>query len=98
MRYSHDFKVKVGNSVNTLQVNFDMKNVLNLFNSEWGVGKYMNSSLNSGRILKFEEVSTDGFPVYSTPSAVSGNTETWIPSYSVGQCWYAQIGIKYMFN
>ena len=98
MRYSHDFKVKVGNSINTLQLNFDMKNVLNLFNSNWGVGKYMNSSLNSGRILKFEEVSADGFPVYSTPSAVSGTTETWIPSYSVGQCWYAQIGIKYMFN
>ena len=97
-RYTHDFKVKVGNNTNTLQINFDFQNILNLFNSNWGVGKYMNSSLDSGRILKLEEIATDGVPVYSTPAAVSGSTETWIPSYSIGQCWYAQVGIKYMFN
>ncbi len=97
-RYTHDFKVKVGNNTNTLQINFDFQNILNLFNSNWGVGKYMNSSLDSGRILKLEEIATDGVPVYSTPAAVSGSTQTWIPSYSIGQCWYAQVGIKYMFN
>ncbi len=97
-RYSHDFKVKIGNTTNTLQLSVDIKNILNLFNSSWGVSKYMAPELNSGRILKYEGLSSDGYPVYSTPAAVSGSTQTWIPSRSIGQCWYAQVGIKYLFN
>ena len=97
-RYSHDFKVKVGNSTNTLQLNFDIQNLANLFNSSWGVSKTMNSALNSGRILKYEGVDGDGYPTFSTPAAVKDGIEKWTLSHGIGQCWYAQIGIKYMFN
>ena len=76
----------------------DVKNVLNFFNSSWGVSKYMNSSLNEGRILRYENTDADGYPVFSTPKAVNGNTKTWVPNHAIGQCWYASIGIKYMFN
>jgi hypothetical protein len=54
--YKHDFKVKAGNSTNTLQLSVDLKNVLNLFNSSWGVSKYMDPNMVEGRILKFEKV------------------------------------------
>ena len=50
--YKHDFKIKAGKSMNTLQLGFDIKNLMNLFNSSWGVSKYMNSKLNEGRILE----------------------------------------------
>ena len=96
--YKHDFKIKAGNSTNTLQLSLDVKNLLNLFNSSWGVSKYMNPKLNSGRILKFEHVDQDGYPVFSTPDAVSGNTQTFMHNPAIGQCWYASVGIKYMFN
>lgn len=96
--FAHDFKVKVGNSTNTLQLSFDVKNLLNLFNSSWGVSKYMNPALNSGRVLTCESINADGQPVFSTSKAVSGSTETWTYNHDLGQCWYAQIGIKYMFN
>ena len=96
--YKHDFKLNVGNTKHTLQLSFDMKNVLNFFNSSWGVAKYMNPSLNSGRILKFEGADSEGYATFSTPKAVSANTETWTRSHALGQCWYASIGIKYMFN
>ena len=96
--YKHDFKVKIGNSVNKLQLSFDLKNVLNIFNSSWGVSKYMNSDLNSGRILKFENVDPEGYPVFSTPAKVNGNVQTFTPNVAIGQCWYASVGIKYMFN
>jgi hypothetical protein len=96
--YKHDFQVKVANSVNTLQFSFDIKNLLNLFNSSWGVSKYMNPDLNSGRILQYEGVDADGYPTFSTPEAVSGSTQTWTYSTGIGQCWYASVGIKYMFN
>ena len=96
--YKHDFKVKIGQTVNKLQLSLDVKNVLNLFNSSWGVSKYMNSDLNSGRILKFENVDAEGYPVFSTPAKVNGNVQTFVPNVAIGQCWYASVGIKYMFN
>ena len=96
--YKHDFKVKIGQSVNKLQLSVDLKNILNLFSSRYGVSKYMNPDLNEGRILKFESVDAEGYPVFSTPAKVSGNTQTFVPNVSIGQCWYASVGIKYMFN
>ena len=96
--YKHDFKVKTGKSTNTLQLNVDFKNVLNLFNSNWGVSKYMNPDLAEGRILKYEGYDADGVATFSTSAAVNGNTQIWNNSISIGQCWYASVGIKYMFN
>ena len=58
----------------------------------------MNSKLNSGRILKYEGADAEGYAVFSTPSAVSGSTQTWGHNHAIGQCWYASVGIKYMFN
>ncbi len=96
--YKHDFKVKIGKSTNTLQLSLDVKNIANIFNSKWGVMKQMNPSLNSGRILKYESTDAEGYPVFSTPKAVTGSVQTFTPYTAVGQCWYASIGIKYMFN
>ncbi|MBR5568587.1 MAG: TonB-dependent receptor [Bacteroidales bacterium] len=96
--YKHDFKVKAGNSTNTLQLCIDVKNVLNLFNSNWGVSKYMNPALGEGRILKYEGYDQDGYATFSTPSAVNPDTQVWNKSIGIGQCWYASVGIKYMFN
>ena len=97
--YKHDFKVNVGNTKHTLQLSFDMKNVLNFFNSSWGVSKYLNPKIGDDpRILKYEGVDADGYATFSTPSSINANTETWTPSYTLGQCWYASVGIKYYFN
>lgn len=96
--YKHDFKVKIGNSVNRLQLSFDIKNLANIFSSRFGVSKYMNPDLNEGRILKYESTDSEGYPVFSTPKAVSGSTQTFVPNKAIGQCWYASVGIKYMFN
>ena len=97
-RYSHDFKVKVGKSTNTLQLNVDFQNIANLFNSSWGVSKYMNPDLKSGRILALDHVDKDGYPVFKTNANVKPGVETWHYSHSVSQCWSLQVGIKYMFN
>ena len=96
--YKHDFKVNIGKTTNILQLSADIKNIANLFNSSWGVSKAMNANLNSGRILKYEGADAEGYATFSTPSAVSGSTVTWSPVYAIGQCWYASVGIKYMFN
>ena len=105
--YKHDFKFKVGKSTNTIQLSVDVKNVMNLFNYNWGVMKQMNpefASSGNGRILKYELTDAEGYPVFSTPkdadgnSKINANTKTFVPVTTIGQCWYASVGIKYMFN
>ena len=97
--YKHDFCVNVGNTSNTLQLSFDIKNLMNLFNSSWGVAKYLNPEIGSdARILKYEGVDADGFATYSTPEAINGSTKTWVPNHAIGQCWYASVGVKYIFE
>ncbi len=96
--YKHDFKVRIGGSTNTLQLNLDIKNVLNLFNSKWGVMKVINPEITDARILKYEGADAEGYATFSTPEAVSGSLETFTPNYAIGQLWYASVGIKYMFN
>ncbi|MGV8962559.1 MAG: TonB-dependent receptor [Candidatus Saccharimonadaceae bacterium] len=97
--YKHDFVVNAGKTKNKLQLSLDIKNVMNLFNSSWGVAKYLNPAIGSeARILKYEGVDAEGVATFSTPSSINGDTQTFTPSYSLGQCWYASIGIKYIFN
>lgn len=98
--YKHDFVVNVGKTVNKLQLSLDIKNVMNLFNNDWGVAKYLNPEIGSreARILKYEGADADGVATFSTPESISGDTETFTPSYSLGQTWYASIGVKYIFN
>lgn len=97
--YKHDFKVKAGKTTNILQLGFDIKNLLNLFNSNWGVMKILNPAIGTeAKILTYEGADADGYAKFSTPKGVTGNTKTFTPNHAIGQCWYASIGIKYMFN
>ncbi|MDD2602666.1 MAG: TonB-dependent receptor, partial [Prevotella sp.] len=97
--YKHDFSINVGQSKHALQLSLDVKNLLNLFNSSWGVAKYLNPEIGTDpRVLKYEGYDADGYATFSTPASINGNTKTFVPNHSLGQCWYAQIGIKYMFN
>ena len=97
--YKHDFKLNIGKTKHTLQLSLDVKNLTNLFKSSWGVMKYLNPAIGSeARILKYEGVDAEGYATFSTPSSIHGNTETWVPNHAIGQCWYASVGVKYMFN
>ena len=99
--YKHDFSVKLGKTKHTLQLSCDIKNVLNMFNSNWGVSKIMNTAFQDsglGRILKYEGVDAQGYGIYSTPASINADTKTWIKNHAIGQCWYASVGIKYIFN
>ena len=97
--YKHDFNVTVGKTKHCLQLSADIKNVLNLFDSSWGVSKYLNPAIGQeARILKYEGVDADGYATFSTPAAINKDTKTFIPNKDLGQCWYASIGVKYIFN
>ena len=97
--YKHDFSINVHGAKHTLQLSLDIKNLMNLFNSSWGVSKYLNPEIGSDpRILKYEGVDAQGYAIFSTPSSINGNVKTFVPNKAIGQCWNASIGIKYIFN
>ena len=97
--YKHDFKVNWGKTKHMLQLSLDVKNVLNIFNSTWGVSKILNPQIGSNAyILKYAGVDNDGYATFSTPEIINANTQTWTYSHAIGQCWYASIGIRYIFN
>ena len=99
LSYKHDFMLNVCGAKHTLQLSLDVKNVMNLFNSSWGVSKYLNPEIgNDPRILKYEGIDADGYATFSTPKSINGNTKTFVPNKNIGQCWNASIGIKYIFN
>lgn len=100
LSYKHDFNVKIGETHNTLQVGFDMKNVLNFFNSKWGVLKSMNTKLGSDnpRLLKYEGQDAEGYATFSTNANINGDTPMFAPNYSISQCWNASISVRYIFN
>ena len=97
--YKHDFKFNIGKSTNIIQLCADVKNILNMFNSSWGVSKYLNPAIGSeAKILKYEGVDSEGYGLFSTPASINANTETFVYNHGLGQCWYASVGIKYIFN
>ena len=99
LSYKHDFSLNVCGAKHTLQLLLDVKNVLNFFNSSWGVSKYLNPEIgNEARILKYEGVDAEGYATFSTPSSIHGDTKTFVPNKALSQCWNASIGIKYIFN
>ena len=104
--YKHDFCLNIGNTSHDLQLSFDMKNVLNFFSSSWGVSKIANLDYSTtptngaqySSILKYEGLDADGYATYSTPSSINGDTKVWQSYHNIGQCWYASVGVKYMFE
>jgi len=100
-RYAHDFVVMAGKTKNTLQLSLDVQNVGNLFNSQWGVSKTWSPDVpkdtnGNSKIIKMERIDPDGVPVFST--AVPSGASTWDYTHTLANCWYMQIGIRYMFN
>ena len=104
--YKHDFCLNVGKTSHNLQLSFDMKNVLNFFNSSWGVTKIANLDFSTtpfngaqyASVLKYEGVDADGYATFSTPKTINGDTKMWQSYHTLGQCWYASVGVKYMFE
>ena len=96
-RWAHDFDVKIGNTLNRLQLSVDIMNVGNLFNSKWGVAKNMGVC-NNGQILKLNKIENNT-PVFSMMKS-NGEypTKTWDFNHNYDQCWKMQVGLKYTFN
>jgi len=98
LRVAQDFSINTGDTKHTLQITLDILNFGNLINSEWGVSKNMFNS-NNGQILTYEGMDAGNVPSFSMVTDDDGNylSETYSTYYNYTQCWYIQIGARYIF-
>jgi hypothetical protein len=96
LRIAQNFSINAGKTKHTLQLTLDFTNIGNLINSEWGVSKRM---INNGQILTYEGVDAGNVPSFSMATDADGNylTETYYTFSSYTECWFLQIGARYIF-
>ena len=103
LNVTQDFSLKTGTSKHTLRVSFDIINLGNLLNKNWGIAK----TFSSNSFLKYEGLVTTpgadfGKPRYSFLYQDANNQIPFVNSYqdntSIFSRWQGQLGIRYLFN
>ena len=79
-------------SDHTFQISFDMLNVGNFINSDWGVREVVNTAARTP--LELVGFNDAGEPLYK----FAGVTKTFIEDPSELSRWRAQLGFRYLFN
>lgn len=98
LRLSEDIKVQTGKNINTLQISIDLMNAGNLLNNSWGVYQTA-SACNSGKVLTYAGKDSQNVPLYKLYSNSDGLLNgTFAPLKTTDNCWFLQLGIKYIFN
>jgi hypothetical protein len=96
---TEDISVKTGETRHTLRLSFDIINVGNLLNKNWGIVKGATVT----NPLKFEGIAADGTtPLFSFPYSDPNNQVHYANSFSnntgITSRWQMQFGIRYLFN
>jgi len=95
LRVAQDFAFTAGGKRNSIQITFDIFNVGNLLNNNWG-RQYVVSN-NAFELLKVESTNVNAQPTFSLPKAYG---DAGIP-YGIAAFnsrWQGQLGIRYSFN
>ena len=92
VRLLHDVALNSGDRRHTWQLSFDIMNVANLLNSDWGVRKVASASATSP--LRVAGFNAAGEPMLN----FTGPASTYIDDPDVLSRWRAQIGLRYFFQ
>ncbi|MBA4167172.1 MAG: TonB-dependent receptor, partial [Chitinophagaceae bacterium] len=106
LKLMHEFKLSKTDKSKSLQVSFDMFNVLNLLNNDWGhitfITNVNNYTVNMLTFVKDANGVAPGKPSsgyqptfnYNKPAAANGQYYTVDP---INSRWQGQLGLKYNF-
>jgi hypothetical protein len=95
LRVAQDIAFNAGGKRNSIQITFDIFNVGNLINNNWG-RQYVVSN-NAFELLKVESTNVNAQPTFSLPGTYGA---TGIP-YGIAAFnsrWQGQLGVRYSFN
>jgi hypothetical protein len=98
-KFMQDFYITAGSNKHTLQLTFDIFNVLNLLNKEWGVMRFVTN--DAYQLVDFEgyveDERGDWTPQFSFEKP-SGNIYNVDDSGVRSSRWQGQIGVRYIFG
>lgn len=92
-----DFGVKAGGKLHRMQISWDVFNLANLINPEWGVRYSIPGSNNNFFLYNFEGYEADG----TTPTFSYTEEETGIDAFNISDFssrWRMRLGLRYIFN
>ena len=96
MRFMQDFRIKAGNTTNTLQLSIDVINLLNLLDSSWG----LNQSYITNSPLQYvsRDATTGRMKVSMRKIGGQYVTKSFQDPSTVAGTWGIQVGVRYLFN
>ena len=102
-RILQDFEIKAGKKNHAFQLSFDVFNVLNLINRNWG--KIYNTGFGTYAPIFLDNVDSDGVPTYTVARDIIENPE-FIPfednlvvsGRTRSSRWTGQVGLRYLFK
>ena len=93
LRILQDFIFGSGDTDNVLQVSFDFENMLNMFDSGWGVRQVASSAALSPLVF------TGNYDAQNRPEVTfNGVEETFVDDLSQYSRWRIQLGIRYFMD
>jgi hypothetical protein len=92
LRVLQDFSFDIAQKRQTIQLNFDVLNLANLLNSDWGVRQVASPTAQSP--LQLVRFAGDGEPVFN----FTGPDRTFIDDPGILSRWQVQFGVKYLVN
>lgn len=95
LRILQDFAMKFGGQKHTFQLSFDILNVANLLNSDWGVRKVADAAATRPlRLVRHDQTPNGPVPVFN----FVGPQKTFVDDPSQLSRWRIQVGLRYLFN
>ncbi|HNQ58978.1 MAG TPA: TonB-dependent receptor [Bacteroidales bacterium] len=102
LHLAQDFYVNVAGKRNTLQITFDIFNLGNFINSDWGRKYYVSGYYGNYPLLNFQglKADADGNKTVPTFTFQKPKGEVWNIDDSglISSRWMGQVGIRYIFN
>ncbi len=95
IRVAQDFNFTAGGKKNTLQITFDIFNLGNLLNQNWG--RQYSVANNAVELLRPETTGANVQPTFSFPASFATTNRSYDFS-NLGSRWQGQLGVRYSFN
>ncbi|MDJ0365678.1 carboxypeptidase regulatory-like domain-containing protein [Hymenobacter sp. H14-R3] len=95
IRVAQDFNFMAGGKKNSLQITFDIFNLGNLLNQNWGRQYFVSNQ--AVELLRAESTGPNVQPTFSLPASFATTNRSYDFS-NLGSRWQGQLGVRYSFN
>jgi hypothetical protein len=95
VRLTQDFNFMAGGKKNTIQITFDIQNIGNLVNKDWGHQYSVQN--NATELLRVASTGVNRQPEFTFPSTFATNNRSYDIAPFASR-WQGQLGVRYIFN